>query len=146
MVPVLGMIGAGLSLFGGFNQAAAIRRATEERLRQMRLQQAQAESQFVARAGATGVEMTSGTLQTSLDELKTEWQRRIEAVKYSAAEAQGNTIMAAAGSAFSSFGQNLYKASQLEGAIGSDPLAPAFDGMPSTTPPLAATPEFDWVR
>jgi NADPH:quinone reductase-like Zn-dependent oxidoreductase len=121
---VFGAIAAGIQMAGGFMQAAQIRKQTEERLRLMRIEQAVDAGKATAMAGATGVEMTSGTIQTHLLGLQKEWERRLSLVNEAGVQAEMASAITGAASGVGTFASNLYKSSQVMDALGDKPVDP----------------------
>jgi hypothetical protein len=137
-------IGAGMNLLGGIIQSGQIRRQTQERLRQMRMQSDQELGRATAVAGASGVEMGSASVQLHLARMGEEWAKRMGAVSEAGDSAAGLSMLQGAASAFG----GLSKAAGLSATdlqLSSD----AWNGsvlktLPETNPGIR-TPEFDWI-
>ncbi len=91
------ILGAGFQIMGGIFQRDAITRATEERMKQMRIQAAQRIGQATATVGGSGVELTSSTVQNHLNAMKVEFDRAIREVGNQGQSAADATILSALG-------------------------------------------------
>lgn len=132
----LAILGAGLNLAGGFAQASQIRRQTEMRLEQMRRQQAQDIGEVTARAGASGVEITSATVQDRLTAMSQEWSKRIAAVAQGGNDAAGLSMLTGAAGAFSGFSKALGQASADLQMVDNAWASPEQRWLDATTPDL----------
>lgn len=135
------LAGMGINLAGGLMQAAEIRRQTEFRLKQMRRQRDQAVGAATAVAGASGVEMTSSTIQGHLAEMTKQWDERIAEVQRTGSEAQSNSMLSSAGAAFGSAARGMASLGQENvNMSGADPNA-YMDPMAAK---LNATLDWNW--
>jgi len=132
-------LGAGANLIGGFQQAEQLRRATEERMRQARMQREQAIGQAKAQAGASGVEMTSGTVLNHLQALGQEWDTRLSAIQTAGAYAETNTLVSAFAGGAGALMKGISNYSQELDAMGT--ATPNQTWLDATTP---AFKEWDW--
>ena len=103
---------AALNIFGGVMQAGNIRRQTALQVERMQKQANQAVGQATAVAGASGVEMTSSTVENHLSEMRREWNARIAQVTATGNEAAGMSILSSAGSAFGSLAKGMSGAAE----------------------------------
>jgi hypothetical protein len=136
----LSLLAAPLSLFGGILQAGNIRRQTELKLEQMRRRAAQEIGLATAQAGASGVEMESGTVQKHLADMQTEWSKRMYQLQSDGNEAASMSILSSAGSAFGSLasgfgglGETLQNANDAFKAFDATRAQANLDALPKTT-------------
>lgn len=145
MLPFMAIMGAGMQFAGGILQAGEITRATEERMRQMRLKGAQEVGAYTAAVGGTGVEATSSTIQNHLNRMKVEIDTQVRNVGLAGQAAANNSIIGSGAGAISTIAEGFYKANQVSKAIGEKP-ADKGSGGSGISPVLAAIPDVKLLK
>ena len=107
MAGEFGMLSTVMQGLGGIFQIGQLEAAANRRMFEMRRQAAKEIGRATAIAGASGVEMTSSTIQGHLQSMQQEWKRRENQMFEASDASKVLTAIQTGGNMLSTFGQSM---------------------------------------